>query len=92
MFAFVVALYPSSKIWRVRALCPYCGKIHKHGGGYRTDTPNLGYRGSECGQGDYELIVDSGSIVCGLPSTHPLVVKSLSNRLIQAGNGTVSPA
>ena len=92
MYAFVVSLYPTSKIWRIRALCPYCGKVHKHGGGYRTDRPLLGHRGSECGCGDYELIVDSGSIVLGLPSTDPLVVRSFLNRSIPAGNGVVSRA
>lgn len=87
MYAFVIALYPSSQIWRVRVLCPYCGKVHKHGGGYRTDRPNLGHRGSECGRGDYELIVDSGSSVLGLPSDDPLVLRSILGQLPEVENG-----
>lgn len=86
MHAFVISLYPSGQIWRVRILCPYCGKIHQHGAGNRTEAPNLGFRGSHCNSGDYELTVDSGSNVVGLPSDNPLVVAALGDSAIGAGN------
>jgi len=58
MNAQVVSLKSNNTIWNIRVLCPFCGGIHKHGGGYVTSKPTLGERGSHCGRGSYILRVD----------------------------------
>ena len=48
---------PSTGVWCLRVICPFCGKKHWHGGG-DDDKPFYGYRVSEClieGR-DYNLI------------------------------------
>lgn len=48
--------------WRVT--CPYCGKIHHHGGGPLDQDPRalLGHRLAHCGAADGYVLVASGSI------------------------------
>jgi hypothetical protein len=37
-------------------LCPYCGKVHLHGGGELHNPIMYGSRGSHCGKGEYKII------------------------------------
>ncbi len=40
--------------WGIHATCPWCGKVHSHGGG--TDPlPYFGHRVADCTRGSYEL-------------------------------------
>jgi hypothetical protein len=91
MHAFVITLYPSSQFWRVCVLCPFCNKVHKHGAGHKSEQPNLGFRGSECGRGDYKLTVDSGSMICGQPFSDPQSAQVLAGQLIAGRNNVLRP-
>jgi hypothetical protein len=59
MDAHVVLVKPMDTFWRIRVLCPFCGKVHSHGGGDVTGKPTLGQRGAHCGRGEYILRVDA---------------------------------
>jgi len=53
-----LSVYPSTTFWRIVVRCPFCDKIHRHGGGDLTSEPNLGHRGAECGRGSYTIFLD----------------------------------
>ena len=91
MYAFIMTLYPSIHYWKVLVLCPYCGKQHSHGAGEKTEQPRLGYRSADCKLGEYSLTVDSGSMICGLPSDDPQAVAILQGRLIAGRNNVLQP-
>jgi hypothetical protein len=91
MFAFVMSLYPSIHFWKVLVLCPYCGKQHSHGAGEKSGQPMLGWRSAGCQQGEYRLTVDSGSMICGLPSDDPQAVLVLQGLLIAGRNNVLRP-
>ena len=55
MDARVISIERQTTIWSVKVGCPFCRKVHKHGGGYVTEKPNLGHRGSHCGLGSYTM-------------------------------------
>lgn len=40
--------------WGIRATCPWCGKVHSHGGG-TARLPYFGHRAADCTRGGYEL-------------------------------------
>ena len=45
-------------IWTLTVVCPFCGKVHHHGGGH-FDEPMLGGRVPHCDKaadGQYEII------------------------------------
>jgi hypothetical protein len=42
------------KLWKMVVRCPYCNKLHKHGGGTE-DTPLLGRRAADCHRGEYRI-------------------------------------
>lgn len=91
MNASVVCLYPTALFWRVSVLCPYCGDVHRHGAGSKSEQPNLGFRGSECRRGDYKLTVDSNSIICGRPLDDPQSAQVLTGQLIAGRNNVLQP-
>jgi hypothetical protein len=43
------------KIWRVAVACPFCPRMHHHGGGPATEEPVLGTRSAHCGKGEYKM-------------------------------------
>jgi len=45
-----------SSVWLVRVTCPFCGAVHKHGGGNNPAGPDLGHRVADCGRGGYDII------------------------------------
>lgn len=44
----------------LRVACPFCGKVHTHGGGIEGQEPlePLGSRVSHCHRGEYRLVLD----------------------------------
>lgn len=51
-----------SNVWLIRAACPFCSAEHRHGG--NTDAvPSLGFRSSDCGGGDYDLLVTDATVI-----------------------------
>lgn len=46
----------AKKTWVIRVRCPYCQRIHTHGGGDKDGFIELGPRLAHCGAGDYRLI------------------------------------
>lgn len=55
-------------VWTVKVRCPYCGSIHKHGGG-NSKKPFLGHRSSHCARGEYVMVLKE-SVVMGLPANY----------------------
>jgi len=58
----VLSLYPCETFWRVVVRCPFCDKLHRHGGGDLSGEPNLGHRGAECRKGSYTIIFDPAAM------------------------------
>ncbi len=42
----------TGKIRILHVKCPYCNKVHKHGGDYVINPPLLGHRGRHCSSND----------------------------------------
>lgn len=58
----VLSLLPAETFWRIVVRCPYCDKLHRHGGGDLSGEPNLGHRGAECGRGSYTMFLDKNAM------------------------------
>ena len=43
--------YRSFEVW-----CPFCGRIHVHGGGAVSSPPVYGLRKAHCGKGSYTIL------------------------------------
>jgi len=56
-------------IWRMVVHCPYCSCLHKHGGGNGV-RPSLGWRGADCGKGEYIVVFRKETCVIGLPANY----------------------
>jgi len=58
MDAELVDIKKSEYCYTLKIKCPYCSKVHSHGGGPSKDAPILGHRGSHCGVlGGYNIVV-----------------------------------
>lgn len=61
IFAAVVARLGRRGIWALTVpLCPYCGRMHQHGGGGDGPSPFLGSRAAHCDKSQgrsYELVM-----------------------------------
>jgi hypothetical protein len=67
MEAPIISLELKANHWAVKIRCPFCGSIHKHGGGNVSTAPTLGQRSAHCSSGEYLLTMKDSSIVKGLP-------------------------
>lgn len=55
-FVFATAKRSTPKsVWTLAVKCPFCEKLHKHGGGIG-ETPSFGHRVAHCGRGGYQLV------------------------------------
>ena len=52
------------KQWKMVVRCPYCHKLHKHGGGTE-EIPLLGTRSADCHKGEYRISYLGSSIRLG---------------------------
>ena len=70
MNADIITLESKKTYWAIRVMCPYCGVVHKHGGGTVAENPVLGERSSHCSRGEYVLMITEDSVVKGLPANY----------------------
>lgn len=53
--AKVLAVEDRNGVWSIRAHCPFCERVHMHGGGSTDQNPDLGSRVADCRGGTYVL-------------------------------------
>jgi hypothetical protein len=51
-----LTIAPARTCWSLKVRCPFCDKIHKHGGGKLYYLPVLGSRCAHCFKGTYYII------------------------------------
>ena len=56
-YALVLDVIRTPKCFIFRVMCPFCKKIHKHGGGSGKE-PHFGSRVAHCSKGEYLLSED----------------------------------
>lgn len=56
--AFVLDVVRQPSCFIIRVICPFCKKIHKHGGG-SDDKPHYGTRVAHCCEKEYDLVTDA---------------------------------
>ena len=57
-YALVVDVLRTPTCFILRVFCPFCKKLHKHGGG-SGDKPHFGSRVAHCCDKEYELIEEA---------------------------------